>query len=306
MKYLIILVALLLGQNIQSQELSGKETAKFLAAESQLKQYTDLFNLDSLSFEERVTAIHEFIPRFVAILKEKNSFLHPFDSLVTIAKVQPEDNAFRIFTWQLKEPLGTYKYYGAIQMNTKDLQMVPLFDYSDTMMVYPQEVLTAENWYGGIYYDCILKEYKGQKTYTLLGMDDVDFVSRIKFMETISFDENNKPSFGSPIIEFYDSLGVYIKTKTRFFNEYDDKASARLSYDPVLDKIIFDHVVPPGELQQDAEFTYIPDGTYEGFEWKNGKWKWVEKMFHYSIGKPDSPPMPAPILDKGKKNIIGG
>ena len=87
-----------------SQELSTKELKKFAAAEELLKVQVDQFRNDSLSFETRVQAIHEFIPRFVAILKEKDSYYYPFDSLLSVVKVYAQDNSFRIFTWQLKEP----------------------------------------------------------------------------------------------------------------------------------------------------------------------------------------------------------
>ncbi|MCD8528410.1 MAG: hypothetical protein LRY27_00135 [Chitinophagales bacterium] len=75
------------------------------------------------------------------------------------------------------------------------------------------------------------------------------------------------------------------------------RASVRLNYDDVMEKIVFDHVVPPTEQQNGAWFTYLPDGTYEGFEWQQNHWEWLEKMFHFSIGLPDSPPLPHPILD---------
>lgn len=299
MRILLLIVGLLFVWNGYSQTLSEKEVQKFHAAEKALLEYTNEFSNDSLKFEERVAKIHEFIPRFVAILKEPNSFDYAFDSLRTISVITAPDNAFRIFTWQLREPLGTYKYYGALQMNTEELQLRPLFDYSDTMIVHTQMVCSAENWYGGIYYNILLTKDGDKSIYTLLGYDDVDFVSKRKFIETISFDANKEPIFGSPIIDFYDSLGVKTHTDTRFFVEYNDRASAKLNYDEELGMIIYDHVVPPSDVQNDAEFTYIPDGTYEGFKWENGRWVWVEKIFHYSIGKPDSPPMPAPKNNDG-------
>lgn len=280
-----------------SQELSDKELKKFAAAEEILKVQVNQFKNDSLSFETRVTAIHDFIPRFVAILKEKNSYLYPFDSLLSVVKVYAPDNSFRIFTWQLKEPLGTHKYYGAMQMNSADLQMLPLFDYSDTMNVHPQEILSHDNWYGAIYYNCLKHTTTdGRSYYTLLGFDEADFVSNRKVMEIMSFDAEGKPIFGAPIISKTDSNDV-TTISNRLFLEYNDKASVKLNFDKELNKVILDHVVAPSQAEDGAWFTYVPDGTYEGYEWKNNQWTWVEKIFHYSIGLPDSPPMPKPILD---------
>ncbi|MFT5070790.1 MAG: hypothetical protein ACI8V8_000751 [Chitinophagales bacterium] len=280
-----------------AQELSSKDLKKFEAAEAILKEKVVQFKNDSIPFEERVALIHEFIPRFVAILKEKNSFLYPFDELYSVMRVYAPDNSFRIFTWQLKEPLGTHRYYGAMQMNDKSLKLYPLFDYSDTMNVHPQEILSHDNWYGAVYYKCLQHEVKGKSYYSLLGFDEADFVSNRKVLEILSFDEDQLPVFGAPLISFTDSNKV-TTVKNRMFLEYNQKASVKLNFDIEMDKMIFDHLVAPSQAEEGAWFTYIPDGTYEGLEWKKNKWTWVEKMFHYSIDKPDSPPMPNPILNK--------
>ena len=279
-----------------SQELSNKELKKFKAAEVILKENVVQFKNDSIPFEERVALIHDFIPRFVAILKEKNSFQFPFDDLASLVKVYAPDNSFRIFTWQLKEPLGTHRYYGAIQLNSKELKMLPLFDYSDTMNVHPQEILSHDNWYGAIYYKCLQHEVEGKPYYTLLGYDEADFVSNRKILEILSFNEKEELVFGAPLISITDSLGI-TQIKNRMFLEYNQKASVKLNFDEVMNQMIFDHLVAPSEAEEGAWFTYIPDGTYEGLEWVNNTWTWIEKMFHYSIDKPDSPPMPNPILD---------
>ena len=279
-----------------AQKLNEKEIKKFEAAENILKTYTEEFKYDSLDFKVRVENIHEFIPKFVAILKEKNSFQYSFDSLQGIMKVYAPDSSFRIFTWQLREPLGTHRYYGALQLNTQNLSLFPLFDFSDTMTVHPQEILNKDNWYGAIYYKCLLNTIEGENYYTLFAYDDADFVSNRKFLEFLSFNENNEPIFGAPLISITDSNNV-TTTFNRFFLEYTDKASVKLNYDTDKNIIIFDHLVPPSEHEKDAYFTYVPDGTYEGFEWKNNKWTWIDKIFHYSINKNDAPPKPHPILD---------
>ncbi len=296
MKLFASILFTFLGCLAISQELSNKELKKFQAAEAILKENVIQFKNDSIPFEERVEIIHDFIPRFVAILKEKNSFQFPFDGLGSLVKVYAPDNSFRIFTWQLKEPLGTHRYYGAIQLNSKELKMFPLFDYSDTMNVHPQEILSHDNWYGAIYYKCLQHEIAGKSYYTLLGYDEADFVSNRKILEILSFNEKEELVFGAPLISITDSLGV-TQIKNRMFLEYNQKASVKLNFDVGMNQMIFDHLVAPSEAEEGAWFTYIPDGTYEGLEWVNNTWTWIEKMFHYSIDKPDSPPMPNPILD---------
>jgi hypothetical protein len=291
----------------QQQILSDKEWKKFENAGKLLAEISNGFTFDTVPFETRVELIHEFIPKFVAILKEKNSFYYPFDELEAVATVVAPDSAFRIFTWQLKEPLGTHRYYGALQMKGEKLVLYPFQDFSDTMEVHPQKVLSPDNWYGGLYYKCLLKEHDNKKTYTLFAFDKADFVSNRKFLEVLRFNDKNEPVFGAPIFIFHDSTGVVSDVQTRFFREYSDKASAKLNYDEEMDIIIYDHLAPPTESQKGAYFTYVPDGTYSGFRWDKGQWIWVEKIFHYSINHPDNPPMPHPKYgDKKPVNPVFG
>ena len=90
-------------------------------------------------------------------------------------------------------------------------------------------------------------------------------------------------------------------TLTRFFIEYKYNASTVLNYDPQLEMIVFDHVTPPTDKAKGATFTYIPDGTYEGFKWANDRWNWVEKIFTYAINENDNPPIPAPLFGQPRK-----
>lgn len=307
MRTVFILLLNIVALISYGQELSEKELTKFQKMESALIPYVNNFSNDTLSFEERTANIHKFIPAFVKTLKEKNSYLYPFDSLLYISKIKAPDNAFKIFTWELKEPLETHRYYGAIQFNSPELKMKPLFDYSDTMDYHTKMVLTPQNWFGALYYNCILTESKnGDKYYTLFGLDKADFVSTRKVLEIMTFDKEYNVLFGNhDLIERYDSTGQLVSKKNRLFLEFYDKASLSLNYNTDKEMIVYDHITAPSEKEKDAEFTYIPDGTYEGLKWVNDKWLWVERVYTYSINKPDSPPMPMPKNDGPKKNILG-
>jgi hypothetical protein len=47
--------------------------------------------------------------------------------------LSPPDSSFRIFTWQLFVNDSTYRHYGAIQMNQKELKLFALRDKSFEM-----------------------------------------------------------------------------------------------------------------------------------------------------------------------------
>jgi hypothetical protein len=54
-------------------------------------------------------------------------------------------------------------------------------------------------------------------------------------------------------------------------------------------------VAPSNNKGKGATFSYVPDGTYEGFVWKNNYWNWVENVFTFGINENDNPPIPVPI-----------
>ena len=64
--------------------------------------------------------------------------------------------------------------------------------------------------------------------------------------------------------------------------EYKKEANTMLNYDPELDMIVFDHLISETE-EPEKKNTYIPDGSYEGFKWKDGQWVHVDKVFDFQL-----------------------
>lgn len=233
--------------------------------------------------QDRFRADSNFVKMLVRALKIKNSFSHPFDSLKTISRLYAPDSSFRIITWQLKKDEYVYLQKGAIQMHTSDgeLKLYPLFDYSMFTAKPADSARTKDNWIGAIYYRMVMKEAKGKKYYTLLGFDDFSVSSNKKWIEVLSFDENNQPVFGGPLISFREDTAK-LPVQARYCMEYKKEASTVLNYDPDMDMIVFDHLISESD-EPERKSTYIPDGTYEGFKWKNGQWVHVNKLFNFSL-----------------------
>jgi len=303
--------------------ISKANMQKLSLMQDTLTMLSNQFTVDSLP-ELRKKSCYQFIPDFVRALKTENSFYFPFDSFETISKVYPPDSSFRIFTWQLvlsvpvKVPAKYSKtgrdtvfhkpeirYYGVIQMRSSQLKMFPLFDAGDTLTYGTQQVLGNNNWWGQLYYNIIQKKVGSQNYYTLFGFEMADEVVRRKIIDVLSFDRNGAPKFGAPLFYMKQEAdtGHYAKTDTltRFFIEYKQSANTILNYDKELEMIVFDHVAPPNDKAKGATFSYVPDGTYEGFKWVNGHWAWVEKVFTYAINEDDNPPIPAPLFGKPGK-----
>ena len=289
------------GLSAQSH-LSPAVEAVFQQREDSMKGYAYNIINDSTP-EERFRADSNFIRSLVKALKLPWSFYYPFDSLQTISRLYAPDSSFRIFTWQFKKDNLIYLQEGAIQMNQPDgsLKLFPLFDASMFTANALDSVRTRLNWIGAIYYRIIEKTWEGKKYYTLLGFDDYSETSNKKWMEVLTFTPEGEPRFGGPYFSFQEDT-VRKPTQYRFNIEYKKEAGTRFNYDPSLDLVVFDELISESDEPQKKD-TYVPDGDFEAFQWKNGKWVHLQKGIFTQKLKDGDFPREAEILnDQGKAN----
>ncbi len=220
---------------------------------------------------ERINANHTFIKTLVKALKTPNSFQYPFDSVKTVSILNSPDNRFRIFSWPIAYNDGSYRFYGAIQVNTGgSLKLFPLNDDSFAFF-NPQDTISDNmKWYGAEYYR-IIPVYSPHLYYVLLGWKGNSAKSTKKVIEVLSF-INDKPVFGRAVFD----------EKTRVFKrivfEYTRQASMLLRYIPDQNLIVFDHLAPPVPKLKDQKDTYGPDLSYDGFRLRDGRWQFVENL----------------------------
>ncbi|OJW53700.1 MAG: hypothetical protein BGO55_01055 [Sphingobacteriales bacterium 50-39] len=245
----------------------------------------------------RLRADSQFIRTLVRSLKMKNSFYYPFDSLAGISRLYAPDSTFRILTWQYKRDDLLFLQEGAIQMNQPDgsLKLYPLFDVSMFTAKPLDSIRTRRNWIGAIYYRIIEKSYQGTNYYTLLGFDDFTRSSNKKWMEVLTFSRSGEPVFGGPYFSFQDD-SIRKPVQYRYNIEYKKDATTRFNYDPQLNMVLFDHLVPEGD-EPERKDTYIPDGDFEGFKWQDGMWVHVEKRIFNTILKNGEFPMDEKMRD---------
>jgi len=286
----------------RAQHLTPAQEKVFQQHEDTLKGYADsIVNAETAT--KRFVADSSFIRSLVRALREPNSFYYPFDSLETISRLYAPDSSFRIFTWQFKKDDYLYLQEGAIQMKQADgsLKLFPLFDYSMFTSKPLDSVRTRRNWIGAIYYKIILKTWQGRKYYTLLGFDDFSETSNKKWMEVLTFNEQGEPQFGGPYFSFAQD-SVHKPVQYRFNIEYKKEAATRFNYDPDMDMVVFDHLVPEGDQPQKKD-TYVPDGDFEAFQWKSGHWVHVEKkLFTFALKDGQAPQESKLLDDNGKSN----
>lgn len=245
---------------------------------------------------ERFRSDSLFTRVLVRALKVQNSFYYPFDSVKNISRLYAPDSSFRVFTWQVVKDETLARRHGAIQVRTADgsLKLFPLID--KTMLISSQQdtVTGPDSWIGAIYYRIIKTKHNNKDYYTFLGYDENTMRSTKKRIEVMYFDEAGKPVFGGPFFSFQED-SVKLPMQARFAIEYKKEGNARLQFDEEMDMIIFDHLIPENG-EKDKRYTYIPDGDYEGFKWKNGKWVHIDKVFNFAL-KDGEAPAPAPLSE---------
>lgn len=289
----ILLLFLLCSSQLFAQR-PDEHIQLLMQYEDSLRQLSDTI-LDGSEQGIRQSVCYSFIKQLVTALQIPGSFNYPFDSLKRISVLESEDKFFRIFNWQLPLASGKQRFFGAIQLRDKDeLKLFPLYDYSDNMLNPEDTVTSSERWYGALYYRMLMVKGRGKKYYMLFGWDGNNLRSNKKILEVLSFSKKNEPVFGAAIFDFgKDSEQNGIK---RFMLEYKKDAEVSLNYDADLQMITFDHLIPQDPSTQDLPFTYVPDGSYDAFSWKHGRWNYVDNIFTSTMHEA---PFPDPV-DFGK------
>jgi hypothetical protein len=285
---------------LHAQKISVSDSKVLKQKEDSLKRLAKNLIVDSLT-GARMRNDSLFIRTLVRSLQVKNSFYYPFDSVQGVSKLYAPDSTFRIFSWSLSYDDFYSRQRAAIQYRTPDgsLKLVPLTDYSEFTTAPTDSIRSKENWIGAVYYNIIKTEYNGKKYYTLFGFDDNSLRSSKKWIDVLTFDNRNLPVFGGNFS--FENDTAKRSPQKRFYIEYKKEASTLVNYAPEMNMILVDHLISESQ-EDDKPYTLIPDGDYEGFEWKNGKWIHINKVFNQKLEDGEAP-MPDPILDdKGNRN----
>jgi len=268
----ITIIAGFLLVSLHAQRKQPATVQLLTQLEENMRNYADDV-VNASEMVDRFRADSFFTRALVQALKVPYSFSYPFDSLKTISRLYAPDSSFRIITWQIMKDFSYYRQKGAIQMRTKDgsLKLIPLYDYSAFTDNPVDSVRNNEHWIGAVYYNIIQTTFNNKNYYTLIGYDANDARTTKKWIEVLTFDENNKPQFGG---RYFNYANDAIKPKQpayRFYIEFKKEANAKMNYDKEIGMITFAHLVSEvGDVTE--KHTLIPVGSFEGFKWVNGKW----------------------------------
>lgn len=311
----ILLIVTFSAKSISGQRsglISASNYGSVMTIEKKMQRIGYQLLGDTLQ-KNRLKGAREFVKLLIEALKVENSFNYKFDSLPYLARVYPEDSSFRIFTFQVMLKNYTYVHYGAIQMNRKQLKLIPFKDYSDTFPTTPKGFFTNKNWYGAVYYRIFTKMLNNQPLYFLFGYDQNDILSEKKYIEPMQIIGDTLVKFGYPIFDKSPPPMTVIDPKTkkpltslspkspkllnRFVLDYRKGGTAALKYEKDKDRILFEHLAPIDKKSYEVGYMMLSDGTYEGFLWQNNRWVWQETM---TVAEKDDnrPIRPVPSQEK--------
>jgi hypothetical protein len=301
-----LLIAVILSLAVSAQQRPSATAQLMPQLEENMRNYAyDIVNATEMV--DRFRADSFFTRALVQALRVPYSFSYRFDSLKTISMLYAPDSSFRIITWQVMKDFSFYRKKGAIQMHTKDgsLKLIPLFDYSSFAEHPTDSVRDNLHWIGAVYYNIIQKSFNNRNYYTLLGYDENDARSTKKWIEVLTFDEAGKPQFGGRYFNYQPDNTKPAQPAYRFCFEFKKEANAKLNYDPEMDMITMAHLISEtGDPKE--KYTLIPEGSFEGFKWTNGRWVHVpliREMDPRSTINPQQGPAPkeSPFFPKKKK-----
>jgi hypothetical protein len=224
----------------------------------------------------------KFSDKLEEVLLNELSFYFDFDSLKKDLQIlKSEDNKVRIISWDINLKDGTYQYFGFIQSKNSKTGKYETFELNDVSeTVKNAETYNGDHtkWYGMLYYkliDC-------DNYYTLLGWDGNDKLTTKKIVDVLSFKPDGSPLFGKNVF-----TNIPKKYPKRLIVEFSGEGTISLKYHDKKNLIVYNHVAPPDPYLEGMYQYYVPDGSFDGLEYKRGNWTYVPDVDIKNIGTPN-------------------
>jgi hypothetical protein len=259
-----LLISLTFAVSIQAQD---PDYLALVKTESLLQKLFSQVYSDTLSDVAPVLDSINVVMRLA--LSETGSMEFPWDGLKQIGMVSSGDSKVRIFTWHVMFDPNHYRYFGFMQVGLKKgkVRLYELKDNDKAQRGTMKLDQSPEEWYGKLYYQILTHRYKRKNYYTLLGMDFNDSRSTIKSVEVIML-QRSEPRFAKEL--FFNGRDKV----DRVVLEYTDRVSISVRYDPELEMITYEHLVPLHPIYENNYEFYAPDGSFDGLEFSDGLWNY--------------------------------
>ncbi len=289
--FLKILILFLFSAEIIFAQRSDKYRL-FQSQEDSLQNYFKLLTKTQKDEEKKILN-QKICETLKTVLANEKSAEYQFDSLQKfISILTSDDEKIRFYNWNIHFENGSFQYVAFLQYFSKKSDKwfyISLKDKSDAITNPEQTILCDTNWFGCLYYQVVTKKYKGKKYYTLLGWDGNDDFTNRKIIDVLTFDEQEKICFGSPIFQ------VDKKTYKRVIFEFAERTTMALRFEKRKNRIIFDRLTPTDSQFKGQTLMSGVSGLTDALKFSKGKW----------IYFPDIMMENKPQKEKDKKIIYG-
>jgi hypothetical protein len=215
--------------------------------------------------QERLQASEEFEKLLLDAFDAKETFEYPFNLLPKVAKHTPEDEAFRIFNWNIPLEEGRHSFRMYVLFPNGKFQR---FDDSQDLKHEDEKAsVKPEQWYGALYYELHSVKIKRDTYYTLIGWDGNDELTTKKVLDVLVLEKKNKVSLGFPLFEKDGDL------MSRRVFEYAEDVIMNLKWLEPKKMIIFDRLEPKTQNLKGNYAFYGPSTAFNGYEWEGDFWK---------------------------------
>lgn len=227
------------------------------------------------------------------LLSTEDGLTFTMDDL-PISHVEAPDGSFRLVTWNLPRKDGSHRYEGFLLARQGGRNILfELNDQTSTITSPELAELSADRWYGALYYGVIPVKKGGKTWYTLLGWKGYSNVETRKVIDVLSF-RGGKPRFGAAIFapNAPEARRGRLKAQ-RVIHGFFFQARMMLQYDPDGKRIVLDHLSPLRPEMDGTNALMGPDLSYDAYVWDKGQWQFQRDIDARDLrpsGKPFNPP----------------
>ncbi len=216
----------------------------------------------------RVYAAERFDSLFLERISQSESFQDDLADLSFVSVQYDDARSLRVLSWQIDEGEGNFGYRGYVQLGDSQFQR---FSSRTGRETYRSNRKTSiEDWAGGLVYKILTVE----DGLYLLTFRMVDQFTKVKTLEPLSIEEG-KVMIGRPGTFDLNKRG----SSARIALEHSADSNTQITYEPSTQRFIFDNLIAvQGRLQGQGP-TFVPDGSYRAFEYNEGSWKYIDKLY---------------------------
>ena len=270
--------------------ISAQESTDAQNLDANLKFYADVM-INALEPSSRIRAAAEFDKLFQSYLETEAPFTEERDFHKFISVLEAPKQEFKLVSWLIKGEEEQYDFRGYLVR--KDGRTIPFTRDGNLAEDLAFSTSTDKDWYGCLYYKLMKTDKKN--SFLVFGYDPNGLYDNQKIIDVITVNDDGV-DFGKEMFEDKENKGTFMN---RLVLRYSSDAAVTLNYDEKLKMLVHDHLQSVMGFQDGQGPTMIPDGTYEGYYLKDGRWLYKEKLFNHVY---EEAPRPQPVfMEKEEK-----